>query len=145
MITKPLVSRMGRYIYILVVIFFLCGCKTKYLPMETVVYREKKELHTDTLWNTDSIRIHDSVVVERRGDTVFLERWHTKLKYQYVYKVKADTLFSVDTVRVKVPLVKEKTKYDSFVQGLCKFISISSVLALLVICIFKKIKIWVKR
>ena len=61
---------------------------------------------TDTLlWysNThDSIYVHDSVAVRMMGDTVYCDRWHTKLKL----RVERDTVYRsrVDSVAVPYPV-----------------------------------------
>lgn len=81
----------------------LCaGCKS----VETVVVTKH---HTDTLKITkhqrDSIWLHDSILVSEKGDTVKIEKWHTK----YVEKLVRDTSYiaKIDSVPVPYPVVKE--------------------------------------
>lgn len=79
---------------------------TKYVPVV--------EHRTDTLlWYSnvhDSIYVHDSVAVSMKGDTVYCDRWHTKLKV----RVERDTVYRsrVDSVAVPYPVetVKEVDK-----------------------------------
>lgn len=89
----------------------LSGCTTvKYVPVETV--------KTDTTYisqvEVDSVYHRDSIFVEHKGDTVWLE------KYRYVYKYleKTDTLWHerVDTVQVAYPVEIEKrlTRWQQF-------------------------------
>lgn len=89
----------------------LSGCTTvKYVPVETV--------KTDTTYisqvKVDSVYHRDSIFVEHKGDTVWLE------KYRYVYKylAKTDTLWHerVDTVQVAYPVEIEKrlTRWQQF-------------------------------
>lgn len=92
----------------LIVVFLLSGCKTSCVPMEKVVYRDVVKQRTDTVFNTDSVWLKDSVIVTQRGDTVYRDRWYTKVRYQYIYKVKADTLIRCDTVRVSESVGKKK-------------------------------------
>lgn len=80
----------------------LCtGCKS----VETVVV---KEHHTDTLKITkhqrDSVWLHDSIRVTEKGDTVRIEKWHTK----YIEKMVHDTLYQ--SKRDSIPYPVEVTK-----------------------------------
>jgi hypothetical protein len=81
----------------------LCaGCKS----VETVVV---KEHHTDTLMITkhqrDSVWLHDSIRVTEKGDTVRIEKWHTK----YIEKAVHDTLYQSkrDSIPYPVEVIKE--------------------------------------
>jgi hypothetical protein len=86
---------------ILCVIIFGSCTTTKYVPVI--------EHHTDTLIQTkvqhDSIYINDSTVITEKGDTVKIEKWHTK----YVEKQVHDTLYIAknDTVPQPYPVIKE--------------------------------------
>ena len=85
------------------VMMTLCtGCKS----VETVVV---KEHHTDTLMITkhqrDSVWLHDSIRVTEKGDTVRIEKWHTK----YIEKAVHDTLYQSkrDSIPYPVEVIKE--------------------------------------
>ena len=73
---------------------------TKYVPVP--------EYHTDTLIVTqhqrDSIWMHDSIRVTEKGDTVRIEKWHTK----YVQKDVHDTTYisKHDTVPQPYPVTE---------------------------------------
>ena len=89
-------------ILIALIMMLLCGCKSvEYVPVI--------EHHTDTLIQTkvqhDSIYINDSTVITEKGDTVKIEKWHTK----YVEKQVHDTLYIAknDTVPQPYPVIKE--------------------------------------
>lgn len=90
-----------KKIFIFAVIATLfCSCKSvKYIPVETtkVEYRDK--------FLQDSIYLQDSVFVQKKGDTLFLERY----KYLYKNRYIRDSIFLNDTVRVPYPVevVKE--------------------------------------
>ena len=80
----------------------LTGCKTtEYVPVI--------EHRTDTVYRSkvvhDSIYQHDSTYIKEKGDSVYIERWHTK----YVLKEKTDTLYEsrVDSIPVPYEVVKE--------------------------------------
>ena len=63
------------FIIAMIVCSFFTSCKSvEYVPVI--------EHHTDTLIKTnvqrDSVYVHDSVTVTQKGDTVLMDRWHTK-------------------------------------------------------------------
>ena len=71
----------------------LAGCKSiEYVPVV--------EHKTDTTYITknhrDSIYVHDSTYIHDRGDTVWIERWHTRWRDIYqldtIYEVVHDTI-----------------------------------------------------
>lgn len=82
------------FIYAVIATLF-CSCKSvKYIPVETtkVEYRDK--------FLQDSIYLHDSVFVQKKGDTLFLEQY----KYLYKNRYIRDSIFLNDTVRVPYPV-----------------------------------------
>lgn len=90
--------------WIMAIILASClmvGCRTvRYVPVE----------HTriDTLLITkqqrDSIWLHDSIHVKDKGDTILIEKWHTK----YVEKMVHDTIYRsrVDSIPVPVTVTE---------------------------------------
>ena len=87
---------------IVMIICSFTSCKSvEYVPII--------EHHTDTLIQTkvqhDSIYINDSTVITEKGDTVKIEKWHTK----YVEKQVHDTTYisKTDTVPQSYPVIKE--------------------------------------
>ena len=91
-----------NFCFVILVAVLLVGCKTK----ERVVTVEK--VRTDTTYITkhqrDSVWLHDSIHVTEKGDTIRIERWHTK----YIEKVTHDTLYQHKTDSVPVPYPVEK-------------------------------------
>ena len=87
---------------IILVALLLVGCKTK----EKVVTVEK--VRNDTTYITkhqrDSVWLHDSIHVTEKGDTIRIEKWHTK----YVEKATHDTLYQAthDTIPQPYPVEK---------------------------------------
>ena len=75
----------------------------------TTKYIEVPVVHNDTTIITkhqrDSIWMHDSIMVSEKGDTVRIEKWHTK----YVTKEVHDTLYQskTDSVPYPVEVIKE--------------------------------------
>lgn len=107
------VGHIGCMIVAIIIVMILCaictGCTTtQYIPVI--------EHHTDTLIQTkvqkDSIYVHDSVTVSQKGDTVWVDRWHTKwvnhLEHDTTYVSKTDTVpvpYTVETIKeVEKPL-----------------------------------------
>jgi hypothetical protein len=62
---------------------------------------------------TDSIYIYrrDSIYIRERGDTVFMDRWHTNTVYRD--RLRTDTLRVTDSVRVVVDNVIERVQGQS--------------------------------
>ena len=87
---------------VILVALLLVGCKTK----ERVVTVEK--VRNDTTYITkhqrDSVWLHDSIHVTEKGDTIRIEKWHTK----YIEKATHDTLYQAthDTIPQPYPVEK---------------------------------------
>lgn len=83
-------------------VLLLTGCKTVYVPIETV--------RTDTLMVahivTDSVLVdrytHDSVYIHERGDTVWFEKWHTRYVDRWRDRVTHDSIYKSKTDSVTV-------------------------------------------
>ena len=75
----------------------------------TTKYVQVPVVHNDTTIVTkhqrDSIWLHDSTYIKEKGDTVRIEKWHTK----YIEKQVHDTLYQskVDSVPYPVEVIKE--------------------------------------
>ena len=79
-----------------------CSCtRTVYVPQTSV---QKDSIYL-TQYKRDSIYLHDSVFVHMKSDTLYIEKWHTKL----VKLVESDTLYveRADTLRIPYPVEKE--------------------------------------
>ena len=63
--------------------------------------------------STDSVFIYqrDSIYIRERGDTVYMDRWHTNTVYRD--RIRTDTLRVVDSVRVVVDNVIERVQGQS--------------------------------
>ena len=87
------------FIIAMIVCSFFTSCKSvEYVPVI--------EHHTDTLVQTnvqrDSVYVHDSVTVTQKGDTVLMDRWHTK----YVEREVHDTTYisKIDSIPTPYPV-----------------------------------------
>ena len=93
---------MGILLWMLLV--FLCGmlliamgsCKSvRYVPVETI----KHDSIYITQHQRDSIYLHDSIFHKETGDTILIEKWHTK----YIEKQVHDTLIQVERDTIPQP------------------------------------------
>ena len=110
---------LGMLAAVAVLALLMCSCKSiEYVPVV-----EKHTVH-DSIYFTqiqrDSIWQHDSIFIKDRGDTVWVERWHTK----YVEKQVHDTTYiaKVDSIPVPYEVKVEVPAELSFVQKLCVYV-----------------------
>ena len=106
----------AAFVVLIIMGLLLCamftGCTTtKYVQVPVV--------HNDTTIVTkhqrDSIWLHDSTYIKEKGDTVRIEKWHTKYIEKQVhdttYIAKVDTIREVFTNEVQKPLTRwQQTK-----------------------------------
>ena len=93
----------GFWLFIaLLVVGWLTSCTTTRV---VTVERVKNDTTYITKQQRDSIWLHDSIHVMERGDTIRIERWHTK----YIEREIHDTLYRAKTDSVPVPyeVIKE--------------------------------------
>lgn len=106
----------------------LGGCKTKYVSVP--------EIHTeyitrvDTTVRKDSVYLRDSVYVERKGDTMYINKTVYRDRFHHIYKVKTDTIVKRDSVNVAYPVEKEMSRSERLFVAMGKFFS-ALVIALL--------------
>jgi hypothetical protein len=86
------------FVIAFILLALVIGCKTKYIPVESV----KKEYIDKYLH--DSIYVHDSIFIEKNGDSIFIY----KLKYEYKDKTKYDSIFVHDSIPVPYPVIEYK-------------------------------------
>ena len=85
-------------------LLLLTGCTTtKYVPVETVRIDTMKV----TKYERDSIYIHDSTIVREKGDTMLIEKWHTRWRDRWmhdtVYQSRVDSIPKPYPVEKRVP------------------------------------------
>ena len=109
----------------------LGGCKTKYVSVP--------EVHTeyissvDTTVRMDSVYLRDSVYVERKGDTLYVNKTAYRDRYHHIYKVKTDTIWKRDSVNVAYPVEKELSRSERIFVALGKVFSVLLLVMLFVI------------
>ncbi|MCI7654315.1 MAG: hypothetical protein MSS51_08585 [Bacteroidales bacterium] len=147
-------SRTKRWltaITVLCMIMLLSGCKTtRYVPVERMrtEYKDRVVAVHDTV--RDSVLVlnhvyrHDSVSVLSRGDTVYVERWHTLLQSIQLRnraersKAAHDTLYvtRTDSVRVPVPVERKLTKWEKAFRVAKNVFAVAGVVVTLAVMAF---------
>ena len=111
---------------LLMIALWLTSCTTT-----KVVTVEK--VKTDTTYITkqqrDSIWLHDSIHVTERGDTIRIERWHTK----YIEREVHDTLYRAKTDSIPVPyeVIKEVPRKSTWFERIMFCTGIIAILCLI--------------
>lgn len=98
-------------ILFLVLSLLFSGCKSiQYVPVEKVV----TEYKTNTVHDSVYLQIlkHDSVVIEKLGDTVYVNKWHTLYKDKWKEVIKTDTFIKVDSVQIPYPVERKLSKWE---------------------------------
>ena len=108
------------------------GCTTtRYVPVEhhttDTVYQSK--LQRDSIW------LHDSIHVSEKGDTIRIERWHTK----YIEREVHDTLYQSvrDSIPVPYEVIKEVPAKLSSLQTGLMVSGLFAILALILVVVCK--------
>ena len=106
-----------KRIILFFIVFAVFGCtKRIYIPVTTTIteieYRDKLV--------RDSIYLSDSVLIERKGDTVF----NTKIKYKYISKFIKDTVSIKDSIYIEKPIevVKEVNRLTKWQRWRLNFL-----------------------
>lgn len=116
----------------LLLISALTGCTTtKYVEVEKV--------HHDSIYITkfqkDSVYLHDSVWVEKSGDTILIQKWRTK----YIEKQVHDTTYVAKTDSIPVPyeVIKEVPKKLNWLQKSLMYSGGLSICAIIIFLVYK--------
>lgn len=84
----------------LLFLLLLCGCRTEYVPVESVRY---DSVMIEKLMR-DSVFVRDSVYLKEKGDTVY----KYKDRFVYVYKNRVDTFFAEKIREIEIPVPVER-------------------------------------
>ncbi len=96
------------FIILLILCSFAFSCRTKliHVPVQT----EKTVKEYIDRWHKDSVHVKDSIIINKAGDTTFIE------KYKYIYKDKIlrDSIYITDSIKIEVPypveVIKERNR-----------------------------------
>lgn len=128
---------LGMLAAVVVLALLMCSCKSiEYVPVV-----EKHTVH-DSIYFTqiqrDSIWQHDSILIKDRGDTVWVEKWHTK----YIEREVHDTTYIAKVDSIPVPY--EVTKYVE--KKLSTPVSILMTIGMMaVLAAFIALAVWLKK
>ena len=90
----------------ILVCLLISSCKTQYVPVETI----KTEYITNTVHDSvyfETVK-NDSIVIREKGDTIFVDRWHTLYQDRWRERLVTDTLIKIDSIQVPYPVEKKK-------------------------------------
>lgn len=138
---------------------FLTGCRTaKQLPVESrtstetkYITRVQRDTVRDSVFLHETLYKHDSTVLQMRGDTFYVERWHivNAGTYQQASKerggIRIDTLYlnRTDSVHVPYPVERKLTKWESRLMdiGACSLAVLGLImLAGIVYLVYRKMQ-----
>lgn len=125
-----------RIIMLIFLAAILYSCKSiQYVPVETI----KRDTTYISQTKIDSIYQRDSIYVEHKGDTVYLNKY----KYLYKYIEKHDTLWreKVDTIQVAYPIEAQLTKWQRIKINMGEYLIAAIALIIIWLCV----KYFIKR
>lgn len=101
----------GRMVFLALLAIMATGCTTtKYVPVETIRYRDSVRL----VERMDSIFVHDSVYIHQwaAGDTQWVEKATVHTRYRDRWRVDTIITYRRDSVPYPVEVAKEVVKYQ---------------------------------
>ena len=119
----------------LLFLLLLCGCRTEYVPIESVRY---DSVMIEKLMR-DSVFVRDSVYLQEKGDTIY----KYKDRFVYVCKNRVDTFFAekIREKEVPVPVERKLTWWEVVkMEWLDRIFA-----ALVIVALYWKIKEWLAR
>lgn len=121
--------------WICVLFLLLCGCRTEYVPIESVRY---DSVMIEKLMR-DSVFVRDSVYLKEKGDTIY----KYKDRFVYVYKNRVDTFFAekIREKEVPVPVERKLTWWEVVkMEWLDRIFA-----ALIIVALYWNLKEWLAR
>lgn len=118
---------------LLLFLSLLCGCqRTVYVPVQQHHY------HTDSVRvaveRIDTLMQHDSVYVERNGDTTLIIKWRNRYRVKEIRDTITCIVVRRDSVPVPVPVEKPLNKWQQAKQDVGGF-AMGGCVALLAIAV----------
>lgn len=128
---------LGIVMAVVFLALLMCSCKSiEYVPIV------EHETHHDSIYFTqiqrDSIWQHDSILIKQKGDTVRIEKWHTK----YIEREVHDTIYQAkrDSIPVPYEVIKEVPAKLSKAQKGMMMLGILTLMAAIIFAAF-----WLKK
>lgn len=131
-----IMRELTRIIVLVFLAAILYSCKSiQYVPVETI----KRDTTYISQTKIDSVYHRDSIYVEHKGDTVYLNKY----KYLYKYIEKHDTLWreKVDTVQIAYPVEAQLTKWQKIKINMGEYLIAAIALIIIWLCV----KYFIKR
>ena len=119
-------------IMVAIVIMMLMSCKQ-------IEYVTVEKVRNDTTYITkhqrDSVWLHDSIMVSEKGDTIRIEKWHTKFVEREVH----DTLYQArhDTIPQPYPVTQYVEKPLSKIQKSLIGVGIFALMGIIIFAVWK--------
>lgn len=133
---KELLALLAPVFLLLLLLLSSSGCRSiRYVPVETV----KHDSVYITQHQKDSIHVHDSIYQKEKGDTLIIEKWHTK----YIERQVHDTTYieKVDSIQVPYLVEKQLTRWQRMKMntgGYAIFLCLTCVVFIILGLIFRK-------
>lgn len=119
-----------------ILVFSLASCGvTRTIVKEGEVRTEWRDRYTE---RRDSVYLHDSVYIHSKGDTVYLERWHTRIRDRTLH----DTLYlhKIDSVYVETQVKKSSAIAD--INSTLRVLGCTAVILAVIIFVLKILRRW---
>lgn len=121
---------LGMLVAVAVLALLMCSCKSiEYVPVI------EKEVHHDSIYFTkvqrDSVWLHDSISVKEKGDTVLIEKWHTK----YIEKQVHDTTYVAKIDSIPAPYPVEKLVEKKLSKWQMLRMAVGDIVILIIVCV----------
>ena len=116
------------------------GCKT--ITKTEVVEKVRIDTLKETIWQKDSVWIHDSIYIHQKGDTVLVEKWHTK----WMERLLTDTVYQskIDSIPYPVTVTEYVERKLNWWQELRMHLGEIMLMLLLAAVIYGVFRIWNK-
>lgn len=138
-VMKSLIERVLRVWWmtaLAVIVMCLVGCKTQYVPVETV--RVETERVVDI--QRDSIYVLDSIFVREAHDTVYITKW--RVEYKEALRVDTFRVERIDTLNTIVEVEKKLTKVQQLKMdvGAGVMYAVPILIAVGIFILYRKLK-----
>lgn len=125
----------------MMVLSMMCRCTTtRYVTVPE--YHTQYVTARDTVRQTDSVMVRDSVLVRMAGDTVYYYKYRDRVAYKDRYHSKTDTLIVRDSIPYRVEVTKEMSKTDRAFLKLGRIAAVVMFIGIIILIgwIFRKYK-----
>ena len=117
-------------------VFSLSSCgASKTIVKEGEVRTEWRDRYTE---RRDSVYLHDSVYIHSKGDTVYLERWHTRIRDRTL----RDTVYLHKTDSVYVETQDKKSSAIADINSTLRVLGCTAVILAVIIFVLKILRRW---